>query len=234
MSAISLNNEIITLLKQEGCDIVGFADLRCLSKEVRQNFDNGILIALPYSKEAMKDNKNGLPQRYYEEFTLINRRLPELATMTTNFLVDKGYKALAKITPTVVQDEDYRTVLPHKTVATLSGIGWIGKCALLVNNESGSALRLTAVLTDASFDCGTPVTKSICPPDCIICADVCPGKALLGGVWEAGVDRDTFFNAHACRPAARTHAKTALGIDETLCGLCISNCPFTKRGLGYE
>ena len=36
-----LNDEIIALMKQENCYIVGFADLRCLSKEVRQNFDYG-------------------------------------------------------------------------------------------------------------------------------------------------------------------------------------------------
>ena len=88
---MSLNNEIIALLKQEGCSIVGFADLRCLSKEARQNFDYGILIALSYSKEAMQDNKNGLPQRYYEEFTPINKRLPELAVLIANYFY--GYSS---------------------------------------------------------------------------------------------------------------------------------------------
>jgi len=231
---MSLNHEIITLLRQEGCGIVGFADLHCLSKKARQNFDCGIVMALSYSREAMRDNKNGPPQQYYAEFVPVNKRLPELAALTADFLVDRGYKALAKITSTVVQDEDYRTVLPHKTVATLAGLGWIGKCAMLVTPEVGSALRLTVVLTNAPLDCGTPVTKSMCDPNCTVCADVCPGWAPLGGLWEVGVDRDAFFNAQACRSAARAHAKAALGIDETLCGLCMSNCPFTKLGLGYE
>lgn len=229
-----LNDEIIELLKEEGCSIVGFADLRCLSKEARQNFDRGILIALSYTKEAMWNNKAGLPRLYYEEFTAINRRLPQLATLTAQYLVGKGYKALAKVQSTVVQDEDYRTVLPHKTVATLAGVGWIGKCATLVTREVGSALRLTVVLIDAPLECGTPITKSLCAPGCTACVDACPGKAPLGGLWEVGVDRDAFFNAHACHPAARAHAKAALNIEETLCGLCISNCPFTQRGLGYE
>jgi len=231
---MSLNNEIIALLNREGCHIAGFADLRGLSKEARQNFDYGILIALSYTKEAMRDNKNGSPKRYFSEFTPINKRLPELAILIANFLIEKGYKALPKVQTMVVQDEDYRTALPHKTVATLAGISWIGKCATLVTHDVGSALRLTVVLTNAPLDCGTPVTESLCDPDCAICADVCPGKAPLGGFWKHGVDRDVFFNAHACRPAARAHAKKLLDIDETLCGLCISNCPFTKRGLGYE
>ncbi|MCL1821167.1 MAG: hypothetical protein FWG36_11015, partial [Oscillospiraceae bacterium] len=60
------------------------------------------------------------------------------------------------------------------------------------------------------------------------------GKAPLGGLWEVGVDRDTFFNAHACQSAARARGKEFFGIDETMCGLCVSSCPFTKRELGYE
>lgn len=126
------------------------------------------------------------------------------------------------------------SILPQKIVATLSGIGWIGKCAMLVTHEVGSALRMTVVLTNAPLKCGTPVTKSMCDPNCTICVNICPGKASLGGLWEVGVDRDEFFNAHACYSAARSRAKTLLDIDETMCGLCISNCPFTKRGIGYE
>jgi epoxyqueuosine reductase QueG len=231
---MSLNNEITSMLNHEGCDIIGFADLHGLSNEARQNFNYGILIALTYTKEAMLDNKNGDPRKYYQEFKAMNERLPGLAGITADFLVGKGYKAFAKITSAIVYDEEYRTVLPHKTVATLSGVGWIGKCALLVTKEAGSALRLVVVLTDAPLTCGKPIVKSKCPSDCAICADVCPGKAPLGGLWEAGVDRDVFFNAHGCRSAARARAKATLGIEETICGLCISNCPFTQRCLGYE
>ena len=231
---MNVSNEIKLYLKYLGCNIVGFADLRCLTKEARQNFDYGVLIALSFSKEAMRDNKNGLPQKYYEELNPMTQRLKDLAKLTEQYLTDKGYKALAKITSTVVSDENFRTVLPHKTVATLSGIGWIGKCAMLVTEEVGSALRLVVVLTNAQLECGTPVTKSKCPPDCTVCVNVCPGKAPLGGLWEVGVDRDSFFDAHACHAAARTRTRELLDIDEPRCGLCVSNCPFTKNALGYE
>jgi epoxyqueuosine reductase QueG len=134
----------------------------------------------------------------------------------------------------IVLDKDWRSILPHKTVATLAGIGWIGKCANLVTNEAGSALRFIVVLTNAPLDCGEPISKSFCPANCNICADVCPGNAPLGSLWEVGVDRNTFFDAHACSKAARARAKEKLGIDMAVCGLCISNCPFTQKGLGYN
>lgn len=231
---MTITDEIRNHLLNEGAKVVGFANLKCLPAEVRENFDYGIVIGLTYSKEAMEDNKNGSADRYYAEFTPINKRLPQLAIGAAELLINNGYKALAKVQTMIVQNEDYRTVLPHKTVATLAGIGWIGKCALLVTEEYGSALRIIVVLTNAPLECRTPVKESKCDINCEVCADVCPGHAPLGRLWKQGADRDTFFNAHACRPAARAHAKTALNIDETLCGLCISNCPYTKKALGYK
>ena len=231
---MNLSNELKNYLNEQGCNLIGFADLRCLPKETRQNFDYGIVIALSFTKEAMRDNKNNLPQKYHDEHDPMTQRLKELAILTEQYLVDRDCKALAKITSTVVSDENWSSVLPHKTVATLSGIGWIGKCAMLVTKDFGSAIRMVVVFTNAPLECGTPVTKSLCPQNCTVCMDICPGKAPLGGLWEVGVDRDAFFNAQACRTAARSRAKTMLNIDDTMCGLCAANCPFTKHALGYE
>ena len=230
---MSISNEIRELLKQEDCDIVGFADLRELSAETRQNFDYGIVMALSYSKETMLEHKNGSMLKYYDEWKAMNPCLDSIAEKTARFLTDKGYKAFAQLPSTRVSDSNWRTILPHKTVSTLSGIGWIGKCAMLVTPEVGSALRLRVVLTNAPVDCGTPIKTSFCNPSCNACVNACPGKAPKGGLWSVETDRDTFFDANACRKAARARAKETLDINETLCGMCISNCPFTKLGLGY-
>ena len=49
-----------------------------------------------------------------------------------------------------------QTALPHKTIATRAGIGWIGKSALLVTAKYGSAIRLSSILTD------TPIETASC------------------------------------------------------------------------
>jgi len=233
-----LNDELIALLKQEGCSIVGFADITCLPEEARLSFDRGILIALPFTREAMLENKNGLPRRYLAEHEPMTRQLQYLKKITVNFLKARGYEATGDTPASVIDYDALRSPLPQKTVATLAGVGWIGKNAMLVTEEAGSAVRVTVVLTDAPLDCGTPVTKSKCAPGCTACADICPGKAPLGGLWEAGLDRDSFFDAHACQAAARARARKRgeelLYCGEAMCGLCVSNCPFTKRGLKYS
>jgi len=234
---MSLSRDLSELLRKEGCNIFGFADLRCLPSEHRFGFDYGILIGLSYTKEAMEENKNNKPQRYYSEMADINKRLPRLANIAADFLTKQGYRAHAKTAEVVSEEKTnyfFNTILPHKTVATLSGVGWIGKCAMLVTKEAGSALRLVTVLTNAPLECGTPITKSKCPPSCMVCVNICPGKAPLGGIWEVGVGRDEFFDPEACYAAARARAKEYLGVNETICGQCVSHCPFTKIGLGYS
>jgi epoxyqueuosine reductase QueG len=228
---MGLNDEIITLLNHKGCDIVGFADLRILPAHARDDYDFGISIGLVYSKQAMEDSRAGCPRQYYNEYSVMVQRLPQLGALVADFLTQKGYRASASPSPSNVDRRDLTTVLPHKTVATVSGLGWIGKCANLVTSRAGSALRFTAVVTDAPVNCGILITISKCPPNCMVCADVCPGKAVSGKNWEIGLGRDSFYNAHACNTAARARAKAMLGVDYAVCGLCIAHCPYTVSGL---
>jgi epoxyqueuosine reductase QueG len=231
---VNINDEIIKLANEKGCTIVGFADLRCLPNEARKNFDFGVLFALSFSREAMQENNLDRPQRYYDEHKPMNQIFMELKNAAAEFLISSGYGAEINTPASVVNSETLRSGLPQKTVATLSGVGWIGKNAILTTNEVGSALRMTVVLTNAPLDCGIPITKSTCDPACMICTDICPGKAPSGQLWEVSVEREDFFNAHACQAAGRARAKKLLNTEETICGLCISHCPFTKNGLGYK
>jgi epoxyqueuosine reductase QueG len=113
-------------------------------------------------------------------------------------------------------------------VGTLAGLGWIGKCALLITEDFGSAIRLNRVLTDAPLPTGTPIVASRCR-DCRACVDACPGRAPTGEPWQQGKPRDLFFDAFACRRAAREMAQEKTGIIGTFCGICVAACPWTQK-----
>ena len=63
---MGLSDEIKNELYSMGASIVGFADLTVLPKEIRENFDYGIVIGLAYSKKAMQDNMNGDARQYWK------------------------------------------------------------------------------------------------------------------------------------------------------------------------
>lgn len=142
-----------------------------------------------------------------------------------------GYQAVPQTRAYVEQYEtDYDSLLPHKTVATRAGIGWIGKSALLVTEEFGSMVRISSILTDAPLETAKPINRSKCG-GCNVCRDACPAGAISGKLWDADVARDEFFNASACRKTARERAKKGFGIEISQCGKCIEVCPYTRRYL---
>ncbi len=227
------NREVQEFFKKRDIRILGFADLSPVPAMSRENYPRGIVFGIPYSAAGMMQNREGDPQKCYDEYYELNSRMDTVSEELAQLLVGLGYKARPKEYWSVVADDDLRSVLPHKTVATLAGLGWIGKCALLVSEEFGSAFRMSVVLTNAPLACGTPVEDSKCPASCTTCRDVCPGKAPSGKVWARGLDRALFFDAHACNAAAHARSRELLGKDESICALCMSNCPFTRRAIGY-
>ncbi len=217
-------------LIEKGASVVGFADLSSISEEAGNGFPRGIVFGVALNPAIVIGIQDGPTMEYYNEYKRLNSLLDELGKYTEKLLKDNGYAALAKTRKVVVVDDStHRSELPHKTIATRAGIGWIGKSALLVTAEYGSALRISSVLTNAELKTGTPVNSSRCG-ECTICKSCCPGEAISGKVWTVGTDRDEFFHAFDCRRTALGRSGK-IGLHETICGLCILKCPWTQRYL---
>lgn len=227
---MTLSEEIKAKLLERGASIVGFADLSVIPEKDRSGFKNGIILGIAVRPEVIRGIGDGPTMEYYNEYNRINKLLNEIGEYTENLLKEKGFGALAKTQKVVVADEStWRTELPHKTVATRAGIGWIGKSALLVTEEFGSAVRITSVLTNAELETGQPIKESKCGT-CNACKEVCPAGAVSGELWDVSKDRDQFYNAFDCRKKARERS-AKIGLEVTLCRLCILHCPWTQAYL---
>jgi len=227
-----LSEKLKDELTKFGADIVGFGDISELPEDIREGLPVGICVAAAYPGEIIRGIAELPTKEYNEWYDRLNEKLDSIVSQGADLLRKMGYTAVAQTRDYVnnrkgVQFEDI-TVLPHKTVATRAGVGWIGKCALLVTQEYGSAIRLSSILTDAPLDTAEPTNKSQCG-GCLICTDACPGGAVSGGLWEVGVYRDEFFDAEKCRTTARARAKLGFGGDITICGKCIEVCTHTRR-----
>lgn len=224
---MELSLELRRMLVDLGASLIGFADLRQLSSKCRKGMEYGISIGIGLNPLIITGIENGQTYEYFEEYKRVNNLLDTLALKAGNFLENAGHKAIFRTATEVVADSTYSTDLPHKTVATRAGLGWIGKCALLVTPEFGSAVRITTVLTDAHLEVGVPINEARCG-NCNQCVISCPGNASSGENWSISKHRDEFFNASECRKTARQKA-ARIGIDSTICGKCIEVCPWTKK-----
>lgn len=220
-----ISNQLKSLLYKNGASLVGFANLNSV---VSDDMPLGVSVALAIPVDIVKSIHDGPNADYYNTYYKLNKELDSLVTMGEEFLKEHGFKAYAQTTYRVIESDDYRTAIPHKTVATNAGLGWIGKSALLVTEEFGSAVRISSLITNAALKYAIPITASKCG-DCRECKNACPAKAISGIPWKLGLDRDEFYNPVVCRKKARELSRERMQKEITLCGKCIEICPYTQR-----
>lgn len=230
-----LTAQMKEVLAARGADLVGVADLRAVDENARGGFPFGVAVAVAYDPPVIGGIGSGPTKDYHDACSDLNRRLDDIVSFGEDYLGSLGYYALARTRRRAVwSEESLRTTLPHKTVARLSGLGWIGRCALLVTREYGAAVRLSTLLTDAPLIADRPADACLCPEGCSACRDACPAGAVSGRTWKPGMERREFWDARACRDECENFS----GV-RGLCGRCIFACPFTqgylkRSGTGKE
>ncbi|MDR3299428.1 MAG: epoxyqueuosine reductase [Candidatus Accumulibacter sp.] len=237
--------DLKTELKNLGASLVGFADLSRLPDEaVLHTFRErlrgaptalyGVSIAVAFAPEIVAGLGNGPTRAYYDAYHAANDTLDALASRCARRLEEAGFAAWAQTRANVNAHDtlnEYATRLPHKTVATLAGLGWVGKNALLVTRQFGSAIRLTSVITGAPLPGDAPITVSHCGR-CVKCVDICPADALTGVTWQRGmITTNELVDTERCSIVAAALSKNNYGISFDICGKCFYVCPFTQKWL---
>ncbi|MDD3335358.1 MAG: 4Fe-4S double cluster binding domain-containing protein [Eubacteriales bacterium] len=236
---MTLEERLRDLLMDGGADLVGFAKVEGKYDSCAESipdfprYPHAVSIGVAVPKKVILGIDQGPTMEYWEAYHELNTKLDSLNRLCAEALRASGANVWGQTTDVVEEYDVYRTPLPHKTAAVWAGLGFIGKSALFVSPKYGSAVRLSSVLTDAPLHCWMGQPVSLCG-DCTRCTDSCPGHAVSGKRWEAGMKREELFDPLKCRPAARKLAKDLLDKEITLCGKCIQVCPFTQRYLREE
>lgn len=215
--------------------IIGFSYLKGLLPKIYEHLDYGITIGIKLDDLIIDNIIDGPTVEYVEHYNRVNTTLNKIALDVKKMLREIGNKAeIIKATIEPGEEKKYPNYVktlsvnfPHKTAATRSGLGWIGKSALFVSKEFGPRIRLVTVLTNQKLNVGQPIDNSLCR-DCDICVRKCPAQASNGKSWLVGMRREDFFDAFKCRNTAKEIAKLRIGIDEPICGICIAVCPVGK------
>ena len=190
LEAQELKQELFRRLAAEGAAQMGVADLRGL---VPSGLETGVAVLVALPRDLGRALQTAPTRAYYEAYHTLNAQLDRIVTRGAAFLEQAGYRAWAQTTSAVVQDDGWSTPLPHKTVATRAGLGWVGKSCLLVTRAYGSAVRLSSLVPDAPLPWDTPVRRASAraapsassaalvrpspgPPG----APACPGRSCCG------------------------------------------------------
>lgn len=209
--------ELISELNIHGADFIKTVDISMLSEKENRGYEAAILIGILLSPKfilGLSEEKIALPTEFWEK----EHRTHEFAEWTADFIIAKGYKAFAQSDgnmnrPGLYDAATKTTVLPHKAIALLAGLGWIGKHNLLITPEFGSALCMCTVLTNAPIPTeNRPIIMPKCG-ECTVCKDICPTSIIHGTTWEPGMNRDLIVDVYHCE----------------CCLKCLVHCPWTQK-----
>lgn len=229
--AVSMNGlttGITGMLLENNRTLAGIADLSGEGLSPIADLTTAVVFGIALDPAIVATLSRGPSAAYGDEYARANGRLADLGTRVAGMLQAAGYRAVAIAPSTGKFDrETLSAEFPHKTAATRAGLGWVGKCALLVTRDYGSAIRFASVLTNAPLVPGRPVTRSFCGK-CTECLVACPAEAPSGREWTPGLARDSFWDSRACHAQCQKNADD-LGLVHPVCGICIAACPWTER-----
>ena len=218
-------DELKKYLLKLGASKVGYADVKGLASEF-VDLPNGISLVLKIPKETIQLVIDEDYEDYWKSFHKQIAILTDIALKGEEYIKNLGYNAFALTMARNECDmEKLLSILPYKTIATKSGLGWIGRSALFVTPEYGSAVALGAILTDMPLEFGTPITDSECD-DCTNCQDACPVKAINPQKWNDRLNREDIIDIEACGEYIIDQYKNGLG-----CTKCMSECKLTQEYL---
>ena len=235
-----MQNEIRDIIKESGIDLCGMADLSPALEQlvgqggpIFEKYPRAVSLGCRIAHEvvdAIEDHGNrALVMNYIHHiYSVVNQRLDQAALSVTGFLMEEGYRAFPVPASQVLSYETYTGLVPHKTAAHLSGLGWIGKSALLITRKYGPRVRFATVYTDAPLPAGTP-QKNLCAK-CRMCVDACPAGAFTGEAFSENKPRSHIYDAGACNAYMKERRLSILGkhVFGGNCGLCVQSCHFGK------
>jgi epoxyqueuosine reductase QueG len=215
-------------LQKLGVDKIGFADVDGIAKDF-VDLPNGISLVLKLPKKAMEYVNDEDYKAYWKCFHGKVAELTDIALKGEEYIKNLGYDAFAlTMTRNECDMEKLLSILPYKTIATKSGLGWIGRSALFVTPEYGSAVVLGAILTDMPLDFGKPVTDSQCD-ECTNCQEACPVDAINPQKWNDRLNREDIIDIDSCFEYIMDQYRAGLG-----CTKCMSECKLTQEYLKNE
>ncbi len=208
-----------------------------------------VCFGIPLPKHVYHTQTYSL-ENVWRSQNLLYRRLDTLALRFSSMLEEKDEQSIPIYGCMLLAVNDKGVVVGQVNqmrMAEAVGIGIIGKNGLLLHSHYGARLMIGGLITTASLPrLHYPEMKEPgCPPNCNICADVCPVKAIMPERKQVKIMRCLTYTA---RTPNMSRLKFALirarnkkvaarymslnSLDEHtfhICSKCVKFCPYGQK-----
>lgn len=209
-----------------GISKVAYCNLQELLPEKYKHLTSGISFAIHLSEQIVEeiDKLEGPTHTYFHHYRTVNSFIDQVSLKIMMLLQQESYLSLAIPASQSINEDgwNFKGLFPHRTAATRSGLGWIGKNNCLITEEFGPRVRLGTILTNMPLEYNNPINTPECG-ECNICVKACPAIALKDTNWHPGIEREEIMDAKACSSFMSSHYKH-IGRG-SVCGICIKVCP---------
>ncbi|MBU3101391.1 MULTISPECIES: tRNA epoxyqueuosine(34) reductase QueG [Clostridium] len=242
---MSVKDDIIKFCSINGLDVIGFSECR-IFHELNPYFDKRKKLGLENEFEEKELDKKINPFIYMEDGkTIISIAFPYLydndisgKVYFSDYTMGRDYHLVLieymKKICTYIQGLGAKAMyfvdsnaLPERYIASLCGLGFIGKNNMLITKRYGSYVFLGEIITDLVIEPDESVTQKC--GDCEICLSACPTSAIVKG--KVGINN----NSNICLSYI-TQKKDIedlwfekLGGRLFGCDTCQKVCPYNKK-----
>ena len=221
---LNIQAQLRQLAQELGADLIGFCELDKAPLYSAPNMKYAVSIGVKLSDAVLQTIDQAPSFVYFQHYRTANALLDNIAFRLSREIEKLGYAALPiAASQSLGKNNPYRGVLPHKTAAVLSGLGFVGKSGLFLSSEYGSKVRLATIVTDMPLASELPVIENGCG-NCTLCQKACPAGAIFGE--KPTTDGERNFDPEKCSKYMKEHFQD-IGRG-SVCGICIKVCPKNK------
>ena len=207
-----------------GADIVGFCKIDKTPIKSLPSHVYAVSVGVKLSDAVLKTIDGAPTFAYFQHYRTANALLDQITFRLSREIEKQGYSALpVAASQSQGKNNPYYGLVPHKTMAVLSGLGFVGKSGLFLSKDFGSKVRLGTVITDMPLSSELPIIENGCG-NCTLCQKACPAGAIYGEFPTTDGERN--FDAEKCSKYMKEHFQD-IGRG-SVCGVCINVCPKNK------
>lgn len=219
-----LQQELENFALSQGAVLAGGCDLGTSPIHNQPNMRYAFSIVVKLSDSILKTIDNAPSFMYFQHYRTANALLDNIAFRLGEKIEEAGYSAFpVAASQSLGKNNAYCGVIPHKTVAVLSGLGFVGKSGLFLTEKYGSKVRLATVITDMPLSNTLPIIENGCG-NCTACMRACPAGAIYGTLPTTDGERN--FDPEKCSKYMKENFQD-IGRG-SVCGICIKVCPKNK------